>query len=311
MTPHVSILVLNWNGAGDTIACVRSLAGLTFENREVVVIDNGSTDDSADTIRASLPGVTLVRNPRNLGFAAGNNVGVRRALARGSDYVWLLNSDTVVEPASLDALVALAESDPRVGIVGSVLRSADGSETVEAWGGGVLHPRLAHAVRRTRPFTASWPWVSGASMLIRAELLASVGLLDERYFFFIEDVDLCYRAVRAGWRVDVAEVLGGPAPGRRRGESRRDGALTPGRQALRPLDGDLSGRPRPPRDARCRCASPRRDGRAAPAKTPARPCGARLLRASSPGCGWEGGIPPAREMDLLFRWRSLYLARLR
>ena len=83
--------------AGDTIACVRSLTGLTFQNREVVVIDNGSTDDSADTIRASLPGVTSFGNPRNWGFAAGNNVGVRRALARGSDYVWLLNSDTVVE----------------------------------------------------------------------------------------------------------------------------------------------------------------------------------------------------------------------
>ena len=204
MRPFVSILILNWNGAEETIACAHSLGELEYPSREIVVIDNGSTDSSVDEIVKAIPEATLIQSASNLGFAAGNNLGINYALSRRAEYVWLLNSDTTVQPDALSALVETACSSDQIGVVGSVLRPMGAQIAVEAWGGGVIYPALGWAERKTRPFAAVWAWVSGASMLIRTEMLEEVGLLDERYFFFMEDVDLCYRAARAGWGVRVA-----------------------------------------------------------------------------------------------------------
>ncbi|MFN8641978.1 MAG: glycosyltransferase, partial [Candidatus Binatia bacterium] len=116
--PHVVLLILTWNRRADVLRCVASLPRLTYANLTPVVIDNASADDSAAALRAAQPGLEILANPRNLGYAGGNNVGIRWALARGADYVLLINSDTEVTPDLVTELVRVAESDARIAVVG-------------------------------------------------------------------------------------------------------------------------------------------------------------------------------------------------
>jgi len=119
MTPLVFIIVLNWNGKDDTLECLGSLQQLDYPNFETVVVDNGSTDGSEDVIRSAFPSVNFIQTGRNLGYAGGNNVGIKHALSHGADYVWLLNNDTTVDPNALTALVETAQADPKIAVVGS------------------------------------------------------------------------------------------------------------------------------------------------------------------------------------------------
>ena len=114
----VTIILLNWNGKEDTIECLESLKHITYPNYEILLVDNGSTDGSVECFRERYPGMEIIENGENLGFAEGNNVGIRRAMDEGADYVLLLNNDTVVDPEFLGELVKVGESDPKIGIVG-------------------------------------------------------------------------------------------------------------------------------------------------------------------------------------------------
>src|ERR1700712_1112236 len=133
--PEVVCVVLNWNGWRDTLPCLESLYAQDYARLRVLVVDNASSDDSVDRIRAAFPAAELVQSGTNGGFAAGCNVGVRLALKRRPEFIWLLNNDTVAPPDTLAKLVAVA-ADERTGIVGSVLRYADKPAMVQAWGGG-------------------------------------------------------------------------------------------------------------------------------------------------------------------------------
>lgn len=231
-TGRVAVVVLNWNGWRDTVACIESLRNLDVVPR-VIVVDNGSTDDSPDHIRSRAPWVRLVRLPSNRGFAGGMNAGIAVALNENPDldYVWVLNNDTLAEPSTLSRMVALAESDSRIGIVGSRLVDADGSGRIQAFGGGAVNRWLGTTSTYVRPPTKDCEHLIGASLLLRRSLLQQVGGFDERYFFFLEDTDLSVRARRAGWRLAVAEdatVI------HRRGASIDDGS------AFRSLRSDLS-----------------------------------------------------------------------
>jgi len=117
-TPSVAIIVLNWNGRDDTIACMYSLQKLTYKRYQLIVVDNGSSDDSVSAIRAEFPSVHVIETGANLGFAEGNNVGIRHALDQGANYVLLLNNDTEVDEHLVDALVDAAESNADGGIFG-------------------------------------------------------------------------------------------------------------------------------------------------------------------------------------------------
>lgn len=201
---RVAIVVLNWNGWQDTIACVASLKALTYGNFEVLVVDNGSTDDSVAEIRSAFPDVTLLLSGANLGFGGGCNVGICHALARGADYVWLINSDATVDPQALTSLVHVADSNPALGSVGSVLYEADQPGQVQLWGGGRVNLWLGRSNHCVVPGPISF--ISGASLLLRRAALEQVGLFDEALFFmYWEDTDLGFRLANAGWRLAVAE----------------------------------------------------------------------------------------------------------
>jgi GT2 family glycosyltransferase len=198
----VIAVVLNLNEWRDTVECVESLANAGHERLEAIVVDNGSTDDSVSELRSRFPGVELIEAGRNAGFASGNNLGIRRALERGADFVWLLNDDTVVEPGALEAMLDVTDREPRAGVIGCVLLEYH-VHAVQAWGGGTMNPAFGLATVLTAP-ADDLAYISGACMLLPRDVLASVGLLDESFFLFMEDVDLCYRVSEAGWSIAIA-----------------------------------------------------------------------------------------------------------
>lgn len=105
--PHVSIILLNWNSADDTIDCLNSLQSLDYENYSIIVVDNASSDGSIESISAAYPEIQILRNSLNAGFAGGNNVGIKFAIDKGTDYIWLLNNDTMIDPGALTPLLNL------------------------------------------------------------------------------------------------------------------------------------------------------------------------------------------------------------
>lgn len=202
--PRVAIVVLNWNGWQDTVTCVASLLALDYANFCIVLVDNGSTDGSVQEFQRALPDVELLQTGVNLGFGGGCNVGMRHALAGGAEYIWLINSDAVVDPGALSALVRLAQENLVLGAVGSVLFDVDAEARVQLWGGGRVGLWLGRSVHSRSP-DAKLDFVSGASLLLRRSALEQVGLFDEsRFFMYWEDTDLGFRLRNAGWTLGVA-----------------------------------------------------------------------------------------------------------
>lgn len=205
MEPKVHVVVLNWNGWSDTSACLSSLQRLNYRDFRVVVVDNGSTDDSVSRIRRQFPEVALIETGKNLGFAAGCNVGMAHSLAQRTDYIWLLNNDTTVHPAALQALVDVAESDRRTGAVGSAIYSADNPQRLEAWGGGCVNFWLGRSRHFLQPVSdKKIHFITGASFLLSRTVVESQGFFDERFFMYWEDADYCFRLRRSGWGLAVA-----------------------------------------------------------------------------------------------------------
>ena len=203
MSPRVSAVVLNWNGWQDTIACVASLQSLTGVDCHILVVDNGSTDGSVAHIEAALSGIEVLKTGANLGFGGGCNVGIRHALAAGAEYVWLVNSDATVHPQALAAMVRLADKNPVLGAIGSVVFEAGMVDQVQLWGGGRINLWLGRSKHRVSAGPVDF--VSGASMLLRRAALDAVGLFDEASFFmYWEDTDLGFRLRKAGWQLAVA-----------------------------------------------------------------------------------------------------------
>lgn len=202
-TPSVSIVLVNWNRPTDTIACLDSLRSLTYRNFYTIVVDNDSSDDSVQRIAAAHPEAQLLRSASNIGFSGGCNIGIRQGLETGADHIWLLNNDTKVEPDALTEMVDVAESDVRIGAVGSILYYMDRPEQIQAWGGGTINLWTGRSRHRRR--AGDLDYITGASMLLRKEALNSVGLLDDGFFLYWEDTDLCFRIRAAGWRLAVAE----------------------------------------------------------------------------------------------------------
>jgi GT2 family glycosyltransferase len=199
---RVGVVVLNYRGVDDTIACLESLAGLDLAAR-VVVVDNASGDDSAERL-AAVPGAELIVNDTNLGFAGGNNVAIARLLDDGVDWVWVLNNDTRVDRTSLRHVLDVAAGDPHLGAVGAVIYDMGDPARVLTWGGGAVG-RWTGRTRDARSGSDRVDYLTAAALLLRGEALRDVGMFDTRYFFTWEDVDLCTRLRRHGWAIAVAD----------------------------------------------------------------------------------------------------------
>jgi len=224
MPLQLAVIIVNYRTAALTIGCLESLARelSSFPNSRVFVVDNGSGDGSAQQIARAIEAnrwsdwARLLPLERNGGFAFGNNA-VLRPLLQTPDkpaYVLLLNPDTIVRPGAIPALIDFMVQHPAVGIVGSRLEDPDGTPQNSAFRFHTLMSELDTQLRLGifSRFIARWSkspgfsdsalqtdWVAGASMLVRTEVFDSIGLLDEGYFLYFEEVDFCLRALRTGW----------------------------------------------------------------------------------------------------------------
>ncbi|MBN1872065.1 MAG: glycosyltransferase family 2 protein [Candidatus Omnitrophica bacterium] len=254
MNPRVSIIILNRNGWKDTIECLESLYQITYDNYDVIVVDNGSGDRSMEKIREYADGkikvqsdfvrykienkpikvieytrdevdslgvgknaagdtptsllLVLIKNERNYGFAEGNNIGIKYAIRTfDPEYIYLLNNDAVVDPHILDELVKVAGSDPNIGIAGSKNFLYRKPDVIQLAGGMIDYNFVkARCIGAGKRDTGQYEdirhvgFVDGSSLLVKREVIDSAGMLDTDYFAYMDDPDLCVRALKKGYK---------------------------------------------------------------------------------------------------------------
>jgi GT2 family glycosyltransferase len=210
--PDLSVIIVNWNTKGLLLNCIdsfyRTVKGLTFE---VFVVDNGSKDGSAVSVRSTFPEIEVIQNQRNLGFARANNKALRRSKGR---YALLLNTDVILKDGAVEKLVEFMDRNPGVGIAGGQLINRDGSKqnsidnfpslTTEVLNKSllrILFPKRYPSKRVSYRSPIDVHSVIGACMIVRSQSIQDVGLLDEDYFVFLEETDWCYRMRHRRWRV--------------------------------------------------------------------------------------------------------------
>jgi len=203
--PKVFIIILNWNGLKDTLECLESVFKLDYPNFEVIVVDNGSTDNSVEVIRKAYPQVILIENKENLGYAEGNNVGIRYALKHGADYVWLLNNDTVVEADVLIKLVTTAESSPKIGLASPVIYYYNKPDKVQFCGSYIDKKRKTIVyfhqiddIQKSEKLDHICLW--GTALLVKKSVIMKIGYLNEEFFAYWEDTEYSVRALEAGFK---------------------------------------------------------------------------------------------------------------
>ena len=211
---RVLAVLVSWNSRDDTLACLAALAR-SEPAPAVIVVDNASTDGTAAAVRAAFPAVEVIEQQRNEHFARGANAGLRRALARGAEFAWVLNPDAHPAPNALAEMLRLAEVDPALGIIGARLvhppphpRSRQGERVVVGADcdlrTGLIHEPTPPAANTSGRLDVDYVW--GCSMLLRAGALRAVGTFDERLTAYFEDTDLCLRAraARPAWGTATA-----------------------------------------------------------------------------------------------------------
>lgn len=211
--PRVSILIVSWNALPLLQQCLPSVAATDYPNIELVLADNASTDGSAEWVAQAFPHVNIVRHPENWAFCKGNNAAWPHTTGQ---YVCLLNNDVEVPPGWLRPLVAMMEREPAVAAAQpKLLQYADRTRFEYAGASGGFIDRLGYPFTRGRLFFTLEEdrgqyddardvfWATGAALLLRRTAVEQVGLLDENFFMHMEEIDLCWRLWRAGWRVRV------------------------------------------------------------------------------------------------------------
>lgn len=201
-------MVVNWNGRDFIEPCLRTLLGSSYGNLSVMMIDNSSTDGSAEMVENEFPAVDVVRNSENLGYAAAANEGLRRAIAGGARYVVLLNNDVEIDSGAIEALVRAAEADRTCAFAGPLIYYADKPDViwsaggrVSFWTGDIRHIGIREKDRGQYSEVTGVDYVTGCAVLVSLSATADIGPMDEAYFMYNEDTDWCTRAVRSGYSV--------------------------------------------------------------------------------------------------------------
>lgn len=213
---ELSVIIVSWNTCDLLMQCLESViadtATLSCPNTEILVVDNASTDGTVEAIHQQFPQVCVIENEHNVGFAQANNQAIGQSKGR---YVLLLNPDTEIKPDALHTLLDFMESEPQIGLVGAQLLNADGSLQTSCYPA----PTLLRELWRLFHLDSLYPYgtyrmtdweitkprqvdaLLGACLLIRRRVLDEVGMLDENYFMYSEEIDLCYRVRQAGWPI--------------------------------------------------------------------------------------------------------------
>ena len=209
--PVVFIVLLNYNGAEDTIDCLKSLQNVGYSTMKIIVVDNASTDDSVERLSNAQKDYEFIflTSEENNGFSAGNNIGIRYALANDADYVLLLNNDTVVKPDFLSLAVEASENDDSVGLtIGKILYYKE--PDLIWYGGGELKPPYNYSIHLGFKENQNNPefnqqryvtYATGCYFLLKRAAIEKVGLMDEDYFLYCEDTDYSIRMTRGGFKM--------------------------------------------------------------------------------------------------------------
>ena len=210
--PKVFVIILNYNGRDTIKECLASVFRMDYPNFEVVIVDNDSRDGSFELAKNYFPKAHFIKNEKNLGFAAGNNIGIRFALEKMADYIFLLNNDATVFKNTLSDLIKIAQKreSEKIGIFSPVIFKGD-SKDIWFAGGKInwLRMRAEHKNLPQSPFKKrggliKTDYVTGCAMLIEKEVFKKIGLLDEIFFLYYEDADFCWRAKKEGFKSAVA-----------------------------------------------------------------------------------------------------------
>ena len=202
----VFVVILSWNSRDDLMDCLAHLKVTNYPNYVIVIVDNGSTDDSVAKVKEIYPDCIIIENAENVGFVGGCNIGMQYAMSNGADFVWLLNDDALVTAETLSKLVSFAESNPKVGMVSPVIFTHRESEKIQFCGAFVDFQSCCIVGTSDLKSIEQWQkdlkenlFLWGTALLIKRAVMNRIGLLDERFFAYFEDTDYCLRANAAGY----------------------------------------------------------------------------------------------------------------
>ncbi len=206
MKPKVIIILLNYNRHKDIIECLNSVFSQDYPNYEVVVVDNRSSDGSSAVIKREYPAVCLIENSANLGYAGGNNVGMRYAISQDAEYIWLLNDDTTVDPKCLNEIIEAAEKSDLIGLVSPIIYDSDNPKQAQFAGSymnwkdiSLIYENWEREVEKDCEIGGDlclW----GTALLIKRRVIEKIGYLKEEYFAYWEDIEYSLRSIRAGFK---------------------------------------------------------------------------------------------------------------
>jgi GT2 family glycosyltransferase len=204
----VYIILVNYNGYKDTIECVNSLKKINYKNYKIIIVDNASSDDSLNILRQKTNNSIIIESKKNLGFAGGNNLGIKYALNHDADYIMLLNNDTLVKIDFLDNMINSFNKNNKVGLVGCKIMYHP-KKSIIWYGGGYIdwfkfigaHYGMRQIDNGQCDDEKEIDFMTGCCMLIKREVFEKVGLLSEDYFMYFEDVDFCVKVRNGGYKI--------------------------------------------------------------------------------------------------------------
>ena len=205
--PCIITVILNTNRRDDTLACLESLLKSTYENHQVIVLDNASSDGSVEAIQSSFPTVHIIELSENLGYAGNNNVGIEAAMAQGADWVLVLNEDTILDPDCLTQMIDVGESDAQIGVVGPMVYHFDEPDVIQSAGGQLNWYWQGSHIAQNEPDHGQFDqphrvdWISGCAIMVKRDVIEQVGMLDERFFYYEEETEWCIRAGKRDWQI--------------------------------------------------------------------------------------------------------------
>ncbi|MFZ1289664.1 MAG: glycosyltransferase family 2 protein [Melioribacteraceae bacterium] len=211
MIPKINIIILNYNGLNDTLECIVSLKKIDYENFEIIIVDNNSSGNDVDIIKEKFGDFVkkIIVSSENLGFSGGNNLGIKYALENGGDFILLLNNDTIVEPDFLTILLDTFNKCKNAGVSAPQINYYNNKNIVWSVGGQISKIRgsgFAYSnvnenqiEKKIREVT----FASGCCLLIKKEVFEKIGMLDEKFFLYVEDTDFCFRTIKAGFKIII------------------------------------------------------------------------------------------------------------
>lgn len=204
--PKVYFIILNFNSYEETIKCIRNLQCISYKDYEIIIVDNASKDSSVERIKKEFPLLKLLVSSENLGYAYGNNMGIKYALEKGADYICILNNDVVVEEKFLEPLIDILKSDATIGMVGPAICQYNARDTIQSMGAGInLLTGLAQAKHKNKAFSSmagrdiEVDYLGGACFVVKREVIEKIGFIPENYFLFFEETEFCLKAKRKGF----------------------------------------------------------------------------------------------------------------